>query len=393
MKNLKLGFHTHIPAINKEGKIYMPGHIGFFVDGLAELCEEVLCFQHFPKKFEMEQMDYEIKSPNVTLVSMGPHLRIPIRTVMGAMRGFVVKKYLNELDLILIRTPTPLLPLFSFWSKKKIVLFIVGDYLSGIESLRLPRWKKVLIGLWSKWIDYIQMQVAKENMAFVNGKHLYEKLKDRIPKIAEIRTTTLRENDFFLREDTCLSPPFRLLYCGRIIKEKGIFDLFEAFLKLKNEGFDVVMDLVGAVEPRDNTLEELLNMAKEKRVEKSVFYYGYQPAGEKLLSFYRKADIFVCPTQIVSETYPRTIREAMASSVPVVATCVGSLPYYIGDCSLLVSPKDVESLAKAIENLIVDKTLRKNLIQRGMEVVKKDTIEFRSKELIDIIDKEFFSNE
>ena len=46
--------------------------------------------------------------------------------------------------------------------------------------------------------------------------------------------------------------------------------------------------------------------------------------GHELLSFYRKADIFIMPS--LHESFPRTIWEAMASGCVVLTTNVGSIP-------------------------------------------------------------------
>lgn len=383
---LKLGYHTHIPAVQKKDRIYMPGHMGFFVDEIAKRCSSLICFQHSPLKEELEQMDYPLESSNVILFDMGEHARIPLRTINAFKKIPEIKKKMKGLDAIIIRTPTPLLPIFRMSAKDKIILYIVGDYLAGIDSLNLPTFKKKIIKVWSRWIDKNQLELAKNNLTFVNGRHLYLKLKDKIPTIKEIHTTTLREKDFFIREDTCTTPPYRLLYSGRIVREKGVFDLIRALLKLVKSGKDVVLELVGNVEKED-FLREIMKFASENQMEKRVIYYGYKPAGEELLSYYRKADIFVCPTQIPSETYPRTIREAMASSLPVVATKVGSLPFYIGDCSILVEPKDVSSLTLAILRLLEDRELRKEIIKKGLEIVRDDTVEKKADELIADVEK------
>lgn len=385
-RTLKLGYHTHIPAIQKDGKIYMPAHIGFFIDALAKRCSSLVCFQHLPLKDEFEQMDYILESSNVTLVNLGKRLRIPLRTLSALVRLPQIKKSGNNLDAIIIRTPTPLLPIFEKILWEKIVLYIVGDYLTGVDYLNLPPFRKKLIKVWSKWIDRVQFKLAKNNLTFVNGHQLYLKLKDKIDNLVEVHTTTIREKDFFIREDTCTFTPYKLLYCGRIIKEKGIMDLIEATLNLIRMGKDVVLELVGPIEKKE-FLEEIVQFAKRNRIEDKIKYLGYKPAGDELLSCYRSADIFVCPTQILSETYPRTIREAMASCLPVVATKVGSLSYYINECSILVEPKDISSLTSAILMLIEDKELRKNNIKKAFKVVKDDTVEKRAEELIVEIEK------
>ena len=65
---MKLGFYYHVPAIIRNGGIYMPGYQGCFIDNLAKKCEKVVCFFHSPNPSEMGLMDYRIQEENVEWV-------------------------------------------------------------------------------------------------------------------------------------------------------------------------------------------------------------------------------------------------------------------------------------------------------------------------------------
>ncbi|MGQ9715740.1 MAG: hypothetical protein ACUVST_13410, partial [Anaerolineae bacterium] len=159
---LRLGFHYHVPAIQKDGAIYMPGYLGRFVDSLAAHCTRLTCFLHTPDPDEMALMDYCIQSPAVDFVPIGPHESIPRRTLRALWCAVPrVRARRAELDAMLIRGPSPLLP-FIAWAVRPIptALLLVGDYLAGIDGLPQPWWRKELIRLWSYANFLGQMRVA-----------------------------------------------------------------------------------------------------------------------------------------------------------------------------------------------------------------------------------------
>jgi glycosyltransferase involved in cell wall biosynthesis len=59
--------------------------------------------------------------------------------------------------------------------------------------------------------------------------------------------------------------------------------------------------------------------------------------------------------------------EAMSLGVPVVTTTAGSLPEVVGDAALLVDPDDAEGFGKAIDRVLGDSELSKELSRRGRE--------------------------
>src|SRR5690606_7159822 len=127
------------------------------------------------------------------------------------------KGWKEQLDVFLIRGPSPLLPFMArAVGGLPTALLLVGDYLAGIDDLPQPRWRKEAIRLWSLWNAYQQKRIARNSLTFVNSRKLYKELQQEIPNLVETRTTTLDDSSFFVRSDTCVSPPYRLLYTGRM---------------------------------------------------------------------------------------------------------------------------------------------------------------------------------
>jgi len=92
-----------------------------------------------------------------------------------------------------------------------------------------------------------------------------------------------------------------------------------------------------------------------------------------LVSFYKEADIFVLPSitrkDYNKEGIPGTIVEAMASGLPVVTTKHAGIPEIIHDYKegILVKERDIEGIAMALEELLVNVKLRASLGKRASE--------------------------
>jgi len=378
---MRLGFYYHIPAIEKDGKILMPGYLGRFLDALAGYCQELVLFQHLPNPGENANFDYKIRSENVRLISLPVRGSVPNRMLHAGKFTKILERHLPQLDAILFRGPTPLLPAMANASKTIPTIFlIVGDYLAGFSSLQQPWWRKGLIYAWELYNDRRQLHFAKRGLVFVNSDILYDKFTGKIENLKQTRTTTLSRDDFFKREDTCQERPIRLLYTGRMDPAKGLLDMVSALGILAAEGEDIVLDLVGWPEEGSDILSQIEKTAAQNGVANRVFYHGYKAVGPELFAYYKNADLYLIASQ-ASEGFPRTIWEAMAHSTPVVATRVGTIPDFVKGAAGLVPPKDPEALAKGVINLMDHPEIRRKYIKKGFDLASQNTLEVQVGEM------------
>ena len=111
---------------------------------------------------------------------------------------------------------------------------------------------------------------------------------------------------------------------------------------------------------------------------------GIVPLGpvavEELVWLYRNAQALIFPT--LDEGFGLPPLEAMASGTPVVASNAGSLPEVLGDCAVYAEPADINGLAKGIQAVLADESLRESLIRRGREHAARFNRERMGRELI-----------
>jgi len=113
----------------------------------------------------------------------------------------------------------------------------------------------------------------------------------------------------------------------------------------------------------------LENLVKELDLEEFVHFLGFRSDVRRLIYCF---EIFVLPSWI--EGLPVTILEAMAARKPVVATSVGGVPELVldGETGILVPPRDVPGLSKAIESLLEQPDIGHQMGNKGYEYIHQE---------------------
>jgi len=138
------------------------------------------------------------------------------------------------------------------------------------------------------------------------------------------------------------------LFAGSLIPRKGVEVLIKAFIKV-NSKFDAKL-LIGGDGLERKRLESLV---QENKISDNIKFLGEIPSNE-VQNQMLKSKCFVLPS--FSEGTPNVIKEAMACSIPVIATNISGNPELVkhGKTGLLFEPGDIETLAKhlcfAIDN-------------------------------------------
>jgi glycosyltransferase involved in cell wall biosynthesis len=382
-----IGFHYHSPFVVKGDKIFLPGNIGVFVDELAKQTKHLYLFLEEQTDIDSVEEDHEIQSNNITLISLGPKSTFYKRLLAPKSKLDIIAKHIHLLDHFLLRSPSPLCPhiYFRFHKKCAITNLLVGNYINGLKSLKQPPVRKVAIVVLMHYYQWLQNKMIRNSDLIANSIELGNENKKRARSIHLVKTTTISKETFFYRSDTFQYATKRILFTGRINFQKGLRELISAIAILDNSP-SYSIDIVGWEEPgKFSYTNALKDLAKEKGISTQLHFHGKKKVGEELNQFYRNADLFVLPTY--HEGFPRTIWEALANGLPVIASKVGSIPHYLSnkENALLIEPKHVTAIVEAIKQLESDPDLRKKIIKNGYEIVETVTLEEQTKLLINIL--------
>lgn len=145
---------------------------------------------------------------------------------------------------------------------------------------------------------------------------------------------------------------------GRLSPEKGFDRLIRAVSDLSHAGLPVELLIAGEGAERP----ALTQLIQQLNADSHIRLVGHLPDPR---SFFQACDAYALSS--LSEGLPNVVLEAMAYSVPVVATKVGEMSAVIDSevDGLLIPPDSVAALATALRRLLLDLSLRTRLGAAG----------------------------
>ena len=252
--------------------------------------------------------------------------------------------------------------LLAVVARKELMVSIHGNYSEVMRSRGFvsPLWRA--FG-WT-FDSYQRFLTRFSSVTMVTGDHTRHLASGEIRLFDQHQ---FEDRHLFVREDTCLTRPIRLIYVGGWSRNKGVDVLFDALATVRADGHDCALTLVGSPQGLDVPTE-----LKKRGLTRHVHLAGYVNWGEELFALYRQSDIFVFPS--LSEGVPKAPMEALSQGLPVVATVPGTSTYIDHeDSGLLVPPGDASALARAIARMCEDGELRQRCIKRGLDVARSHT--------------------
>ena len=306
--------------------------------GQLQICD--IPIKNFPPIGEFELPEYELQK-----LSFPPILE---------MLDYIQREKFTE---IIISTPGPV-GLTALLAAKMLNL-----QTSGIYHTDFPQYIRILTEdsfLESVAWGYMHWFYGQLDTVFVNSEEYRQSWIKRgfdpaklkiLPRglDTELFHPARREPAFFERFGA-FNGEVRLLYVGRISREKELDLLAAAYRRLRNEGLPVQLFIVGHG-PYSEAFAKSLPEA---------FFTGYL-AGNDLAVAYASADVFVFPS--TTDTFGNVILEAQACGLPVIVSDSGGPKELVEDKSngLITKSRDVEDLTRAIRVLVTDSALRERM--------------------------------
>lgn len=191
-----------------------------------------------------------------------------------------------------------------------------------------------------------------------------------IPPLVEAEAVRARAYDAHLLENLKKQPGLKILFVGRIARNKRQDRLIELCEALSALGTTPWLYLVGSDQGDPQYRQELDLMCNRLPQPESVVLTG-KVSDEALYSYYRAADVFVSASE--HEGFGLPLVEAMALDVPVLAYAAGAVPETLGKAGVLVQNWDIREVAQQIQQLSADPALRRNVLTAQCENMKRFT--------------------
>jgi glycosyltransferase involved in cell wall biosynthesis len=264
------------------------------------------------------------------------------------------------------------------------------NYLASWQSMRWARKNKVPFILWAEstnrdlrggsWaIEFLKKRFVKDCSAFVvPGKSSFQFVMSYGARERDVfiapnavdteffagRAALVREDATKHRQEMQLPPRF-FLFVGRLVPEKGVFDLLEAYGRLPPE-VRAAVDLV--VVGEGTARAELARRAvhiKPGQLHCAGFIHR-----EQLADYYALAEVLVFPSH--TDPWGLVVNEAMACGLPVISSnaagCTADLVHDHWN-GWVVRRGDVAQIASAMEELARDTAGRARMGNRSRECI------------------------
>jgi glycosyltransferase involved in cell wall biosynthesis len=243
---------------------------------------------------------------------------------------------------------------------------------SGIYHTDFPQYVRILTEdsfLESVTWSYMQWFYGQLDTVFVNSEEYRQSwIKRGLDPVklkifprgldTELFHPKRRDPAFFEKFCGARNGEVRLLYVGRVSREKNLDLLADAYRRLRAEGLPIQLVVVGHG-PYSEAFAESLPEA---------CFTGYL-TGTDLAAAYASADIFVFPS--TTDTFGNVIIEAQASGVPVIVSDSGGPKELVrnNENGLITKSHDLDDLTDALRRLIVDPALRERMRANARESV------------------------
>jgi glycosyltransferase involved in cell wall biosynthesis len=200
--------------------------------------------------------------------------------------------------------------------------------------------------------------VSKSLLAYMDGLNIVERDVEICPMGVDFNST-FKVRPEIKREHN------KLIYVGRLIKEKGVRHILEALKIVREDHPDVTLDIIGDGPERD----ELEDLSRESDLSDSVTFFGALNKNE-LPKYYSRAAIALVPS-IVQEGFGLVIIEAMACGCATIVSDFDTSREIITPKvnGLLSLPANSSDIANKINDLFSNKVLLETILNNGRDSV------------------------
>lgn len=286
---------------------------------------------------------------------------------------YLLKKY--KIDFLF--SPSPNAPIFY---KNKIVVIhdCAYDRFKEFNNVFSKNYFKLMYygaKYFSKKIITVSNFSKKEliNLYKINSEKIVV-IYEGIPKIQKINY------DFIQKTlDNLKINKHYFLYIGNWRPRKNLLGLIRAFKIFSQKIKSDWLLVIGG--KKDKRFLDLEKEVKKNQLEGKVILTDFLTR-EEIAALYKKTVALTFPS--FYEGFGLPVLEAQSLGIPVLTSNISALPEVAGEGALYVNPYNIKEIAQGMEKIAFDENLRKELIQKGFENIKRFSWEKSAKQILDL---------
>ena len=162
--------------------------------------------------------------------------------------------------------------------------------------------------------------------------------------------------------------PFKILYVSTVHTYKHQWNVVESVAQLRKKGYPVELNLVGGIifNPAGKRLTKTINKFDPQNT--FIHFHGHT-SYDKIDAFYHNTNGIVFAS--TCENMPNILIESMASGNPIACSNKQPMPEFLEENGFYFDSYNVDSIASAIEELLLSPQKREKMALSNLEEVKK----------------------
>jgi glycosyltransferase involved in cell wall biosynthesis len=348
--------------------------IGVYLNNLLQAIQELDQENHY-YLISNKAIDFEVVNPRWKKIEG----RLPQRMISTLWMQCCIPHIASKVKLDLFWGPRHQLPLFIPKNIKTVLTIHDIVHVLFPHTMRLPTLitERLLMRHSIRRADY----VIADSISTASGiQEHYQAKPTKISVVYPGSPAFSEQIHSPVYADEKL-PPKYFLFVGTLEPRKNLKAILGAFELLDVESEDVDLVIVGNIGWKT---KEAINLLGTHRHRTRIHLAGYVDDA-RLFFIYQNALCLLYPSLYEGFGFP--ILEAMNYGVPVITSNVSSMPEVAGDAALLVDPNDEKGLSEAMKKILVNGKMRKIMISKGYERVKKFSWKRCAGETLDIFKK------
>ncbi len=284
------------------------------------------------------------------------------------IRDLKKKNEINAYDCIIVENIGKFIPIIKRVTDSKVVLHLHNDYLN-VDTENGENIVEACDNIWcvSEFICERVRKIIKNGSEKNKVKLLYNGID-----LSEMKKQLSKEEKENIKRQYNINNDEKvIIYTGRLMPEKGVKELIQAYIELSKEKNDIVLLIAGGSRQINKNKNNFINKIHKlsKKTKNRVIFTGRIPY-KQLYKIYSIADIQVVPS-IWEEAFGLTVVEGMNYEIPIIVTNSGGIPEIVH--------KDYELMVNRDLNIIQNLKDKMKYVLDNPEVAENITKEYPNK--------------